>query len=58
MEAFELIRNSAGQLHDDLVRAGADPLQPLALVQAAIASLDLDFVFLPPGDPALKGAKA
>jgi len=58
LEAFELIRNSAGQLHDDLVRAGADPFQPLALVQAAIASLDLDFVFLPPGDPALKGAKA
>jgi hypothetical protein len=58
LEAFELIRKSAGQLHDDLVRAGADPFQPLALVQAAIASLDLDFVFLPPGDPALKGGKA
>jgi DNA helicase II / ATP-dependent DNA helicase PcrA len=58
LDAFELIRNSASQLHEELVSAGADPFEPLALVRAAIASLDLDFVFLPPGDPALKGAKA
>jgi DNA helicase II / ATP-dependent DNA helicase PcrA len=30
----------------------------MLLVQAAIGQLDIDFVFLPPGDPALKGAKA
>ena len=58
METFDLIRNSASQLHDELVKAGADPFKPLHLVQAAVANLDLDFVFLPPGDPALKGAKA
>lgn len=58
MDAFEPVRRSADRLHDELVSKGADPLNPLSLVAAAVQRLDLELCWLPIGDPALKGAKA
>lgn len=58
MDPFEAIRNSADGLHNKLVGLGIDPLRPLDLVQRAIQHLDLRVCPLPPGDPALKGARA
>ena len=58
MDAFEPIRIEAAALSEALVVAGAGPLDPLALVEAAIAADDLDLVWLAAGDPALKGARA
>jgi DNA helicase-2/ATP-dependent DNA helicase PcrA len=58
MDAFETIRASAAALHARLVAAGAEPDQPMSLVSAAIADLDLELAWLPENDPALKGARA
>jgi superfamily I DNA/RNA helicase len=58
MDAFEPIRIEAAALSEALVAAGADPLDPLALVAAAIAGDDLELVWLAAWDPALKGARA
>lgn len=58
MEAFESIRRSASRLHEDLVSAGASPLEPLNLVASAVRKLDLELDWLHPEDPALKGARA
>jgi len=58
MEAFEGVRSTAARLHDELVAAGADPLKPTLLVDAAIDKLQLELYLLKPGDPALKGAHA
>lgn len=58
MDAFETIRVSAAALQAKLVAAGADPDQPMALVRAAVADLELELAWLSEGDPALKGARA
>lgn len=58
MDAFEPIRVEAAALSEALVADGADGLDPLALVEAAIAGDDLELVWLSAGDPALKGARA
>ena len=58
MEAFEPIRKSAAHLHDEITEAGTDPLDTAALITAAVAHLDLELVYLAPGDPALKNARA
>lgn len=58
MEAFELIRRKASALHDEVVAAGADPLDVSALVLAAASNRELEVVFVPRGDPGLKGARA
>jgi len=58
MEAFESIRRSASRLHEELVSAGASPLEPLSLVESAVRKLDLELDWLRPEDPALKGARA
>lgn len=58
MDAFEPIRADAAALQAALVAEGADPLDPLALVVAAVVHLDLELTWLTPGDPALKGARA
>lgn len=58
MDAFEPIRSKAVALHGQLVSEGCDPRDPLALVLAAAAKLDLQVVWLPAGDPALKSARA
>lgn len=58
MDPFELIRSKAAALHEELLSEGKDPFDPLALVEAAVACRDLDLVWLPQSDPALKGARA
>ena len=58
MDAFEPIRGMAARLHDELVLSGKDPFDPFDLVQAAAESRDLQIVWLPHGDPALKSARA
>ncbi len=58
MEAFEPIRKSAAHLRDKIIEAGTDPVDTTALIKAAVAHLDLELVYLAPGDPALKNARA
>ena len=58
MDGFEPIRVAATRLHGTVVAAGSDPLDPSALVAAAIDHLDIELFYLPATDPALKGAKA
>ena len=58
MDPFEPMRSKASTLHDELIAQGDDAFDPLALVQAAVARRELDLVWLPSGDPALKGARA
>ena len=58
MDAFEPIRKSAEHLHDKIIAAGTDPVDTAALITAAVAHLDLELVYLAPGDPALKNARA
>ena len=58
MDSFEPIRSIAGDLHREVVAAGADPLDSLAFVSAAADHLDLEIAFLPAADSALKGARA
>lgn len=58
MDSFEPIRSRAAALHGQLVSEGCDPGDPIAVVLAAAVKLDLQVVWLPAGDPALKGARA
>lgn len=58
MDSFEPIRAKAAALHDELVSEGRDPFDPLGLVLAAASRRDLNVVWLPHGDPSLKGARA
>jgi superfamily I DNA/RNA helicase/Zn-dependent peptidase ImmA (M78 family) len=58
MDSLELIRDSATTVHSKLVANGVDPLDPDAMVQAAIQDLDLVMTLLPQGDAGLKGARA
>ncbi|WP_428393404.1 UvrD-helicase domain-containing protein [Lichenicoccus sp.] len=58
MDGFETIRLAALRLHRALVARGADPLDPSSLVAAAVQHHDLELAWLPPGDPALKNARA
>ena len=58
MDLFEPVRLAAAELHAKLVAAGCDPDRPLALIDAAVALLEFDLVWLEAGSPALKGARA
>ncbi|MFZ1701035.1 MAG: ATP-dependent helicase [Pyrinomonadaceae bacterium] len=58
MDAFEPVRESAGSLHNLVVGRGVDASNPLALINAAAAELDLEVFWLPATDPALKGSRA
>jgi DNA helicase-2/ATP-dependent DNA helicase PcrA len=58
MDAFDPIRETAARLHTGLVTMGADPSRSWAMVDAAIHQLELELVWLPAGDPVLKGAFA
>ena len=58
MDPFESIRSKAAALHEELLSEGKDPFDPLAIVEAAVERRDLDLIWLPHGDPALKGARA
>lgn len=58
MDPFEPIRSGAAALYAEAISAGEDPFDPLGLVQAAAARRGLEIVWLPRGDPGLKGAQA
>jgi DNA helicase II / ATP-dependent DNA helicase PcrA len=58
MDAFDSIRGEALHLHEAVVAAGANPHYPLSLAKEAARNLDLELVWLPVGDPALKNARA
>lgn len=58
MDVFEPIRAKASHLHAELAAASEEMLAPSLLVEAAVKHLDLELVWLPSGDPALKGARA
>jgi DNA helicase-2/ATP-dependent DNA helicase PcrA len=58
MDAFEPVRDAASHLHFELTCGAVIPPQPMELVHAAIDHLELELVWLPSGDPALKGARA
>ena len=58
MDGFEFIRRAALHLHNSVAGGKADPLSPMAFVEAAAANLDLKLIELKRGDPALKDARA
>ena len=58
MEGFERVRAMADDLNETVVAAGTNPFDPRALAVNAAEHRQLEAIFLPPGDPALKGAKA
>lgn len=58
MDAFEPVRISAVKLHEEAVAAGADPLDAMCLVHAALRRQNLELHWLSSDDPALKGAQA
>lgn len=58
MDPFDPIRRRASELHDLLVRGGADPWNPLELATRAATHLGLELSWLAPGDLALNGAHA
>jgi len=58
MDPFDPIRSRAAALHRELVLEGSDPFDPVGLVQAAATKRGLEIVWLPRGDPGLKGAQA
>lgn len=58
MDAFEPVRISAMELHEEVVAAGADPLDAMSLVHGALRRRELELHWLSPEDPALKGARA
>lgn len=58
MDGFETIRRRASALHDKLIDEGVDGSDMMQLVEAAVGLLELELVFLPPGNAALKNSKA
>src|SRR6187402_56484 len=58
MDSFDQIRLKASLRSTAIIQAGIDSVNPLAVVEAAAMSLDLDLIELPTGDAGLKGAKA
>lgn len=58
MDSFDPIRSKAAALNEELLSEGKGPFDALTLVQAAVDRRDLELVWLPQGDPALKGARA
>lgn len=58
MDAVERARQRAAELHDALVRQGADPEKPYAFVRREAARRDIEVRAYPPGDPMLDGGRA
>jgi superfamily I DNA/RNA helicase len=58
LEPFELVRRQASVLHDKVVAAGCSPFDVPRLVGAIAAARGLEVLYLPKGDPGLKGARA
>lgn len=57
MDTFEAVRIEAAQIHAEAVTAGADPLNALQIVLAAIEAREIDVFWLTPGDPYLRGGR-
>ena len=57
VDTFEAVRIEAARVHDATVAAGADPLDPLRLVEAAIGSREIELTWLKPGDTYLRGGR-
>ena len=58
MDGFEVIQSAALCLHNSVAGGEVDPLDPVALVEAAVVHLDLELICLEKDDPALKNARA
>lgn len=58
MDSFDPIRAAAAQLHAALVAKGADPTEPMRLIEAAVVHLDLELTWLAPDNPSLKKSRA
>ncbi|MDO9246276.1 MAG: hypothetical protein Q7U11_07360, partial [Phenylobacterium sp.] len=58
MDSFDPIRAAAAQLHTVLVGKGADPAEPISLIEAAVVHLDLELTWLAPDNPSLKKSRA
>lgn len=58
MDAIEIARRRAAELHANLVAAGADPFAPLALVLAEANRREIDVEPTQPGGNALQGGRA
>lgn len=58
MDSFDPIRAAAAQLHTVLVGKGADPAEPMSLIEAAVVHLDLELAWLAPDNPSLKKSRA
>ena len=58
MDSFDQVRLKASRRSNSIIETGCNPLKPLAVVEAAAKSLELELIELPSGDPALKGARA
>ncbi|KQP32830.1 ATP-dependent helicase [Methylobacterium sp. Leaf100] len=57
MDTFEAVRIEAARIHAEAVAAGADPLDALQVVLAAIETREIDVSWLKPGDPYLRGGR-
>lgn len=58
MDTFEAIRRSAAALNAKVIGGTRPRSDPMELVGAAVERLELELTWLPPNDPALKGAHA
>ena len=58
MDAIELARQRAAELHDALVDLGADPREPYELVRCEANRRDIEVRAYRPGDPTLGGGRA
>ena len=58
MDGYEVIRKEALRYHQKAVSGGIDPLDPVALVEATTAHLNLELFELEKDNPALKDARA
>ena len=58
MDAIELARQRAGDLHEALVRSGASPTEPYEFVRSEAKRRDIEVRAYQPGDPMLGGGQA
>ena len=58
MDAIELARQRAAELHDELVHLGSDPTEPYQLVLCEANRRDIEVRAYQPGDPTLNGGRA
>ena len=58
MDAIELGRQRAAEIHDELVGLGCSPWRPLAIVTLACEQRDIEITAIDPGSPLLAGARA